>query len=527
MAHNCCINGCKNRYSPASQIKFHRIPSGTRVFQTVRRQLWLDFILRANGNTNKLNQFSRICGDHFISGEASPDPDMPDYVPSVFTKQRPTPKRRRVEWIYRFRKRRRRSATAGTESESFSGLNSPEKRKSSASVLHEKDCSKQEEVELKTEEFSAKTVCLRSASKPKTVSPSLTESTGIPVPQQMSPVVVLKSVVLPAGGFRCDLCHQASKDVTEFINHYQLHHVQPPSITDEAPETAEATGNGEEPLTASETPATGEATIVGEAPAVEARCVPVDQPSFPCNMCDRSFTTSQNLKRHKLLHVKDGRKCAKCGALFCRRHRHILFQPRVEPMKEPEKDSISEEKKEEVEEVVVKKEEPLEPSAITVNNQPIKVEPIEAAEKINKPQILPLAQLQRHIPVICVLPLPRIQQIAPKPLPLSLPGHIQTPVTSANLPAIPPPPTSSSNSMVPTLNPNSLPGVHPRLPPSLELFSPQRLTSSLLEVKRNYDYILSKPKKQQEFVVQKRVEPVLFLSESEAGLSSQKRKSGL
>uniref|UniRef100_A0A8C2XD16 C2H2-type domain-containing protein n=1 Tax=Cyclopterus lumpus TaxID=8103 RepID=A0A8C2XD16_CYCLU len=41
------------------------------------------------------------------------------------------------------------------------------------------------------------------------------------------------------------------------------------------------------------------------------------KPSFPCNMCDQSFTTSGNLKRHKLLHVKDGRKCPECGVLFC------------------------------------------------------------------------------------------------------------------------------------------------------------------------------------------------------------------
>ncbi|KAF6721250.1 hypothetical protein FQA47_021528 [Oryzias melastigma] len=121
------------------------------------------------------------------TGEASPDPDMPDYVPSVFTspKQRPNPKRKRVEWIYRFKKRRRRAANAGTES-----------------------------------------------------------------------------------GFRCDLCHQTLKDISEFINHYQLHHVQPPTVTDEPPEMAEATGNGEEPATA-DAMETSE-TKDREAPAVGA-----------------------------------------------------------------------------------------------------------------------------------------------------------------------------------------------------------------------------------------------------------------
>uniref|UniRef100_H2MH09 THAP-type domain-containing protein n=1 Tax=Oryzias latipes TaxID=8090 RepID=H2MH09_ORYLA len=68
MALICCINGCKNRYSPGSHIKFYRIPSGSRVFQAERRQLWLDAIQKANGSTKKLNQQSRICGAHFISG---------------------------------------------------------------------------------------------------------------------------------------------------------------------------------------------------------------------------------------------------------------------------------------------------------------------------------------------------------------------------------------------------------------------------------------------------------------------------
>lgn len=36
------------------------------------------------------------------------------------------------------------------------------------------------------------------------------------------------------------------------------------------------------------------------------------------------------------------------------------------------------------------------------------------------------------------------------------------------------------------------PRQHPELPPSLKIFSPQCLTSALLEVERNYEYILSK-----------------------------------
>lgn len=374
---------------------------------------------------------------------------------------------------------------------------------------------------MQTEEILTETVCLQTASNLNTVSPSPMES----VPQGMSPVVILKSILSPAGGFFCDLCHQTFHNVSELINHHRLHHVQLSSGTVEAPMSAVASGNLEVLVTTgametSKTPATGEVTENREAPAVEAPSIITDEPSFPCNMCDRSFTTSQNLKRHKLLHVKDGRKCPKCSALFCRRHNHIPFQPRVVPVMESEEDSLSEEE-EEVEEQKGREEEKdmkdeegeqeeqehLDCSSTAENIQPNKVEPNKAEEKIS--QISSVLQPQRNVPVICVLSLPRIAQIVPK-LPIL---QIKTPVlTSAKTPALPRPssPTNLNKSVVPKMNPSSLPDVHPELPPSLGLFSPHRLTSSLLEVKRNYDYILNRPKKTQDPVVKKPSETFLI-----------------
>lgn len=64
----CCVSSCKNRYSSTSNIKFYRIPSGSRPFQANRRRLWEKIIKRANGS-NELNGNARICGAHFISGK--------------------------------------------------------------------------------------------------------------------------------------------------------------------------------------------------------------------------------------------------------------------------------------------------------------------------------------------------------------------------------------------------------------------------------------------------------------------------
>ncbi|XP_041930421.1 uncharacterized protein LOC121694347 isoform X10 [Alosa sapidissima] len=79
----CCVNGCTNRYSTGG-LKFYRIPTGSRPFQSNRRRLWLQAIKREDWNENIIKN-ARVCSAHFISGEMSLDFSSPDFVPSVFT----------------------------------------------------------------------------------------------------------------------------------------------------------------------------------------------------------------------------------------------------------------------------------------------------------------------------------------------------------------------------------------------------------------------------------------------------------
>ncbi|XP_032377232.1 zinc finger protein 271 [Etheostoma spectabile] len=168
----------------------------------------------------------------------------------------------------------------------------------------------------------------------------------------------------------------------------------------------------------------------------------VHEPSFPCNMCDRSFTTSHNLKRHKLLHVKDGRKCAKCGVLFCQRHSHIVFLPLADSVTEYEEESTTIEPQH------------FDSDLIPESHVLEKPEPSRTADLISIPLFLKPSSLS-HLPP----PVPRF---------------------SRNLHSYP-------------ATHSPFPPQHPELPPALKLFSPQYLTSALLEVERNYEYILSKP----------------------------------
>ncbi|KAG5263786.1 hypothetical protein AALO_G00268550 [Alosa alosa] len=79
----CCVNGCTNRYSTGG-LKFYRIPTGSRPFQSNRRRLWLQAIKREDWNENIIKN-ARVCSAHFISGERSLNFSSPDFVPSVFT----------------------------------------------------------------------------------------------------------------------------------------------------------------------------------------------------------------------------------------------------------------------------------------------------------------------------------------------------------------------------------------------------------------------------------------------------------
>ncbi|XP_076596154.1 uncharacterized protein LOC143326480 [Chaetodon auriga] len=453
----CCVSGCKNRHSSTSQLKFYRIPSGYRPFQANRRRLWLEAIEQVNGSTKGLGGNARICGAHFISGEASMNHDDPDFVPSVFTcaKQTPNPKKK-VKWSYGRRKRRRRTAKVGITTPpradppvdlQSSVLMEETEAPSSPSVIKEEETLTEEaETEHETRLIKSETT-----SSPNKAPPSFKVPEGIPTLDKMSPFVLLKSVFTPPGEYRCEVCKQTFTDASQLVIHKQLHEEERVFICE----------------------------ICGKLYSSQADFTEhqrVHEPSFPCNMCDRSFTTSHNLKRHKLLHVKDGRKCSKCGVLFCRRHNHIVFLPQSESAQdsfiiEPEDDLV------ENPEVNQTAEQDCDPQNTTTVKPFLNTTAQTFLPATSNPG--PLSKIHNDLPpasyrrILPNMPFPELK-------PLSVP-HSR-----------PPGPSDSRNNYPAAIIQPNLPQ-HPELPSSLKMFSPQYLTSALLQVTRNYDYILSKP----------------------------------
>lgn len=287
----------------------------------------------------------------------------------------------------------------------------------------------------------------------------------------MSPVVLLKPVVAPAGGFQCELCSQNFISVLELVKHKQKHDEEKKSFM------CEICGKH----------------FTGQADFTEHQHVHMDEPSFPCNMCNRSFSTSHNLKRHKLLHVKDGRKCRTCGVLFCRRHNHTLFLPQADSVSESEQDStITEPQNVDSNVASESLEEKCSP----------KPEPKTSLEKkcSPKPETSLTPPTAARTSILSEIPVPLLQISSSVPCPVPpLPcyswtsgssSQFKTPLCSPRAAFIQPPP------------PQFL-----ALPASLQIFSPQYLTSALLEVKRNYEYILNKPEKvKKEMVKEEQVE---------------------
>ncbi|XP_042347883.1 zinc finger protein 117-like [Plectropomus leopardus] len=443
----CCVSGCKNRYSSSSKLKFFRVPSGSRPFQANRRRLWLQAIQKVNGSTEELSRNARICGAHFKSREASMDHDSPDFVPSVFTYAEQTHKRK-VKWFFGRRKRRRRTAkTDGTgEQTAPSRCDSPVELQSSALT---------EDILTPSTPSNGETLTKKAVTESETTpiktrtTPSFEAPAGFPVLDKGSPIVLLKHVYAPAGGYQCDQCNQKFTNASQLIKHKHLHE-------EESVLMCEMCGK----------------IFTSQADFTEHRCV--QEPSFPCNICDRSFASSHNLKRHKLQHVKDGRKCRQCGVLFCRRHKHILYVPRTESVPDYEE--------------VTNMTEPqnLDSDLTPENHLPEKPEPSQTADLDDNAQS-----------TMTVSPVPQNYK-APSPASHTeiLPPVFLIPPSLSSVPPpvprIPQQPDTSPHYDYPVASIQPLPQ-DIQLPPSLKMFSPQYLTSALLQVQRNYEYILSKP----------------------------------
>ena len=301
---------------------------------------------------------------------------------------------------------------------------------------------------------------LQATSTPNKTSVWSEESKGTANMWARIPTLCLRSVFAPLSGYRCELCNQTFSHASDLVTHMQLH---------------------ENPLNCE----------VGENIFIEQERFPEDtpEPSFPCNICDRSFTRNQSLKRHKLLHVKDGRKCPKCGQIFCQLHNHILFIPLPKNEQNSTTDesllqdtdqnnelsfdkSVLERSESFTEESDLKQksledvsllEEPEHESESSTSESVVVTEPGPLSETQNP---LPPAS---HLKIPKKIPLPKLKRVLNPQVSRYFWGDYPTDYIQFHLPQ------------------------QPQLPPHLKVFSPQCLTSALLEVRRNYEYILSKP----------------------------------
>lgn len=516
----CCVSGCKNRYNVNSSVKFYRIPTGSRPYQANRRRLWLQAIQQANGDSEELKDHARICGAHFISGELSMDLNMPDYVPSVFTctkqSQRQSPKTK-VKRVYHRRQRLHRSAkTKAKDKMTPPGADSPEDLQPSGSMETESELLKETlasstPLELKEEEIlttgaesetETKTVQLQTTSSLRKTLLSVKTPAGVLQLDIRNPIVLLKRLVLPAGGYHCE---QTVTNISQLTEHEQQHEEQQPFMCDTCGKCV-----------------TGQADFTHHQLVHTEECesdLPdrTEESTFPCNMCDRTFPTSHHLKRHKLLHVKDGRKCLQCGTLFCRRHNHVVYLPQPECKAESDED------------FTITEQQDLGNDSISENDSPDEQEPSQTAEMADDVQSLPTVTPLVTSSASSSPPVPEFlhkTHQASAPVSYTRPlSKIFAPVSQKPPPMPHPPSQKHSYSMksdplfylspVPKYPPVFVRPHQPEnveLPPSLNMFSPQYLTSALFEVKRNYEYILSRPRKSliKNIVKKEEVKPLIF-----------------
>ncbi|XP_028309113.1 uncharacterized protein LOC114467193 isoform X2 [Gouania willdenowi] len=265
---------------------------------------------------------------------------------------------------------------------------------------------------------------------------SVTYSTVITELSRRKPVVLLKRLIPSAGGYQCEKCCQTFTSTSLLVQHMSQHEGKS-SVTSELSVTND----------------TSQADLTDHQMLNQLKM----ELCFPCNICDRSFTTPQKLKRHKLLHVRDCRKCLKCGVIFCRRHNHVAFLPKADIRVEDE------------EELPVSKAQSLLPSPpLTSSFPPTSSIPIP---KPNVPVVARKTLKRRPKLYLNVRPEPHSLNTPPLPEPLLFPDQAGT------FPKVPEAPFGFSS-----------------LPSALKMFSPECLTSAFFKVQRNYQHIASNPK---------------------------------
>lgn len=449
----CCVSGCRTRHTSKSKRRLYRIPSGSGPYQAYQRQLWVEAIQRANGSTDELEGNVRICSAHFKSRQVSMYPTSPSFAPTVFRGSRARALRQRAK---RQSNVEMEEQTTPPRVDSLVDLHPYVLMK----VLQTQSTpSMPQGGETLTKEPETETTPVKCEASPSVHAPA-----GMPKLDK-SLIVLLKHIYVPASGYRCEQCDESFPETPQLMKHKRLH-------DEEISVVCEKCGT----------------FFASQPDLIEHQCVP--EPSLPCNVCDRTFTTSYNLKRHKLLHVKDGRKCPTCSVLFCQRHNHILYRPSAPTITEYEEDPATAKPKKAQRSLMPETRllvlpEPsqnadLDPDALS--NKTVLPGPLSTTRKT--PASPATISSEIHVPVFPKAP----SASGPPPL---LPEISREPKSSKK-----PPDLSWSRLLRPnrpeTFVQPLLPK-HSELPPSLKIFSPLYLRSALLEVTRNYEYILSKP----------------------------------
>ncbi|XP_058497823.1 uncharacterized protein LOC131468013 [Solea solea] len=310
---DCCVSACENLRTSSTKVKFYRLPSA---HQVNRRRLWLQAIQQANGSTKELNGNARVCGAHFTSRVASMDPNSPDFVPSVFTKR--SPKKKAKKYFTGKRRRLHKTVMSKDNLKSPSKADSPVDDQSSVLMDTNTELSPDAQTPSASsipKDESEVTTIKPQASTPNKTSPSVKVSACTLNLNKMKPIVLLKHIVVPESGYWCALSNEDSTAESRLVRDIQLHEEQTQLV---------CVNCG--------------MLFTNQVSLTQHCCAKNDEPSFPCNICHRSFPSSRYLKRHKLLHVKDARKCGKCGVLFCRRHNHVMSCPIAKAVPETEED---------------------------------------------------------------------------------------------------------------------------------------------------------------------------------------------
>ncbi|XP_029362575.1 uncharacterized protein LOC115046387 isoform X2 [Echeneis naucrates] len=475
--HYCSVPGCSNNKKKFPYLSFHDFPVDAEL-----RARWVKAIRRDEGPNFKILRGSTyVCRRHFppeethISasgrntlkkgavpsrfqwnnwgkGRASMDYDSPDFVPSVFTSTKPIQKKKGKGKRQHKPNVKHEDVLMETESELS------EETKTAPTQVPKEEETWTKESETSTELSTSQTTC------PSKSSVSFKLPPGISKLDKMSPFVLIKPLHLPA--FKQNELDNRSFIVSELGKCEQL--------KKEKSLICENCGK----------------QFPCQIDFSKHQCDPAKEPHFPCNICDRYFNTSQKLKRHKLLHVRDGRKCTKCGVLFCRRHNHIFFQPKVEPITENvgidvmAKNRLKQQSVQSQSGVLVMNTQGTIPTtSLLISTAP---SPSRSTGLLSKTSEAPppasgTKTVSAHNVTMYYVP------VLLKPISVQPPPPVASadskPGTSFQL--VPPQPDKAVTVRLPH------PPPIPELPDSLKLFSPQYLTSALLEVKRNYDYILS------------------------------------